>query len=159
MSVRLEAATEVAAPVTRVWDELIDWRGQARWIPLTTIRIVSDGDAGLGVRGAALSGFWLGPLPLGLLDRFVVTGWTPATPGPDGQPLAELEIRHLGPYFTGFGIFRLRGHETGTSVRCVEVFDLPAARLLNPVARLLLPVLRRGFGISLKRFAAVCETA
>ena len=125
MSLRLEAATEVAAPLTRVWDELVDWPGQSRWIPLTTVRILSDHDAGLGVRASSLSGFWLGRLPLGLLDRFVVTGWTPPTAGPDGYPLAELEVWHFGPYFTGVGVFGLRGHETGTRVNCAEVFDLP----------------------------------
>jgi hypothetical protein len=156
VSLRLEAATEVVAPVTRVWDELVDWSGQSRWIPMTTVRIVSDHQAGVGVRAVALSGYWLGPLPLGLLDRFVVTGWTPPGPGADGHPLAELEVRHLGPYFTGAGVFALRGHETGTTVTCVETFDLPAGRLLNPAGRLLLPVLRRGFRVSLKRFAAVC---
>jgi len=158
VSLRLEVATEVAAPVTRVWDELVDWPGQSRWIPLTTVRILSDHDAGLGVRAAALSGFWLGPLPLGLLDRFVVTEWTPPTAGPDGHPSAKLEVRHLGPYFTGVGAFGLRGHETGTTVNCAEVFDLPAGRVLNPAGRLLLPALRRGFGASLKKFAAVCES-
>jgi hypothetical protein len=157
VNLRLEAATEVAAPVTRVWDELVDWAGQSRWIPLTTVRIVTDQDAGQGVRAVALSGFWLGRLPLGLLDRFVVTEWTPPTAGADGHPLAELEVRHLGPYFTGAGAFALRGHETGTTVTCVELFDLPAARLLNRSGRLLLPVLRRGLAASLKRFAAVCE--
>ena len=110
----------------------------------------------MGVRASALSGWWLGRVPLGLLDRFVVTGWTPPAPGADGHPLAELEVRHLGPYFTGVGAFGLRGHEMGTTVTCVEVFDLPAARLLNPAGRLLLPMLRRGFGVSLKRFSAVC---
>ena len=157
MSVRLEAATEVAAPATRVWDELVDWRGQSRWIPLTTVRMVSDYDAGPGVRAAALTGFWLGRVPLGLLDRFVVTGWTPPMSGVDGQPRAELEVRHLGPYFTGVGSFRLRGHETGTTVSCVELFDLLGGRVPDPVGRLLLPVLQRGLGASLKKFAAVCE--
>ena len=40
----------------------------------------------------------------GLLDRFIVTGWSP--PADD---TAELEILHLGPYFTGEGVFRLTG--------------------------------------------------
>src|SRR3712207_8695935 len=28
VSVRLEVATQVAAPVTRVWEELVDWRSE-----------------------------------------------------------------------------------------------------------------------------------
>ena len=104
MSVRLETSAEIAAPLARVWDELVDWPGQSRWIPFTTVRIETDHEAGLGVRATALSGCWLGRIPAGLLDRFVVTGWTP--PGPDGR--AELEVLHLGPYFTGEGVFALR---------------------------------------------------
>ncbi len=70
--------------------------------------VVTDHDEGLGVRAEALSGFWLGGLPVGLLDRFVVTGWTPPD---DGS--AELEVLHLGPYFTGEGVFALRSDGTG----------------------------------------------
>ena len=159
MSVRLEVATHIRAPVTRVWDELVDWSGQSRWIPFTTVRISSAHDAGLGVRAAALSGFWLGRLPVGLLDRFVVTSWTPPPPAGDGGEVsAELEVLHLGPYFTGVGVFALHGDGAGTRVSCVEVFDLPGGRLLDSLGRLLLPVLRRGFRLSLRRFAAVCAS-
>ena len=120
---------------------------------------MSDHDAGLGVRAAALSGFWLGRLPLGLLDRFVVTGWTPPTAGPDGHPSAKLEVLHLGPYFTGVGAFGLRGHETGTTGELRRaVRSAGRAGVLDPAGRLLLPLLRRGFGASLKKFAAVCES-
>ena len=172
MSVRLEVETEVGAPITRVWDELVDWAGQSRWIPFTTVRITTA-HTGLGVRAAALSGFWLGRLPVGLLDRFVVTGWTPPTATDDGSlstagwgdppesprkstGRAELEVLHLGPYFTGVGVFVLDGHEGGTRVSCVELFDLPGGSLLDAPGRLLLPVLRTGFRLSLRRFAAVC---
>ena len=156
MSVRLEVATEIRAPLVRVWEELTDWSGQSRWIPFTTVRVTSPRDAGLGVRATALSGFWLGRLPIGLLDRFVVTGWTPPTADDGGRACAELEVLHLGPYFTGVGVFALRGNEVDTSVCCVELFDLPCGRLLDPPGRLLLPALRTGFRLSLRRFAAVC---
>ena len=43
--------------------------------------------------------------------------------------------------------------ELATLQRCT-----PAGRVLNPAGRLLLPALRRGFGASLKKFAAVCES-
>ena len=142
MSVRLEVATDIGAPIGRVWDELVDWAGQSRWIPFTTVDITTPHDTGLGVRAAALSGFRLGRLPVGLLDRFVVVGWTP--PSAAG---AELEVLHLGPC-TG---------PVGTRVSAVELFDLPGGRLLEAPASLLLPVLRAGFAVSLRRFAAVCE--
>lgn len=169
MSVRLEVATEIAAPIDRVWDELVDWAGQSRWIPFTTVDITTPSTEGLGVRAAALSGFRLGRLPVGLLDRFVVVGWTP--PSIAG---AELEVLHLGPYFTGPGVFSLsqRGAEPSaggddppappregprTRVSAVELFDLTGGRLLEPPVRLLRPLMRAGFGVSLRRFAAVCE--
>ena len=174
MSVRLAVETQIQAPVGRVWDELVDWAGQSRWIPFTTLRISTPHDAGLGVRATALSGFWLGRLPVGLLDRFVVTGWTPpaatgdgaeSTAGGDDPPRtprrstgwAELEVLHLGPYFTGVGVFALEGTDASTTVSCVELFDLPGGGLLDAPGRLLLPVLRTGFRLSLRRFAAVCE--
>ena len=157
MSVRLEVATRTQAPIARVWEELTDWAGQSRWIPFTTVRVASPHDAGLGVRAVALSGFRLGRLPIGLLDRFVVTGWTPPTLGDDGSGRAELEVLHLGPYFTGVGVFALHGTEAGTKVSCVELFDLPGGSLLDAPGRLLLPMLRTGFRLSLRRFAAVCS--
>ena len=154
MSVRLETSAEIAAPLDRVWDELVDWPGQSRWIPLTKVRIETDHAAGLGVRATALSGYWLGRIPVGLLDRFVVTGWTP--PGADAR--AELEVLHLGPYFTGEGVFALRHQGDVTTVNCVELFNLPLGTVTERIGRLLLPVLRIGFTISLRRFAAVCES-
>ena len=152
MSTRLEVATTVGAGLDRVWDELVDWHGQARWIPLTTLRVRSPHDAGLGVRIAALSGFWLGRLPLGLLDNFVVTGWSPPADG-----VAELEVLHLGPYFTGEGVFRLRGDGDRTEVRAVELFTVPGGPLPNRLARLVLPLMRLGFRQSLRQLAAVAE--
>ncbi|GAA1836746.1 SRPBCC family protein [Microlunatus capsulatus] len=152
MSTRLEVATTVDASLDRVWDELVDWHGQARWIPLTTLRVRSPHDTGLGVRIAALSGFWLGRLPLGLLDNFVVTGWTPPA---DGH--AELEVLHLGPYFTGEGVFHLHGDATRTEVSAVELFTVPGGPLPNRLARLVLPLMRVGFRQSLRQLAAVAE--
>jgi len=154
VSVRLETSAQIAAPLDRVWNELVDWPGQSRWIPFTTVKIETDHAAGLGVRATALSGYWLGRVPVGLLDRFVVTGWTP--PGADAR--AELEVLHLGPYFTGEGVFTLRSQDGVTTVTCVELFNLPLGTVTERVGRLLLPVLRTGFKISLRRFAAVCES-
>ena len=153
MSTRLKVAGVIDAGLERVWDELVDWHGQARWIPLTTLRVLSPDSTGLGVRVAALSGFWLGRLPVGLLDRFVVTGWSPPA---DGE--AELEVLHLGPYFTGEGVFHLTGDEATTRVRAVELFTVPGGPLTNRLVRLALPVMRIGFTASLRKLAAIAET-
>jgi uncharacterized protein YndB with AHSA1/START domain len=152
VSTRLEAATTVTAEVERVWEVLVDWRGQARWIPLTTLQVRSGQEAGLGVRIAALSGFWVGGVPVGLLDNFVVTGWSPPAAGE-----AELEVLHLGPYFTGEGVFHLTEQDGRTRVACTELLTVPGGSPVNRLVGLTLPVMRRGFQLSLARLAAVCE--
>jgi Polyketide cyclase / dehydrase and lipid transport len=152
VSVQLEVSAEIDAPVAAVWEVLIDWTGQSRWIPLTTVRVLTAHDVGLGVRAEALSGVWVGRIPFGLLDRFIVTGWSPPA-----HNAAELEISHLGPYFTGKGVFRLTGHDGKTSVRCVEVFSLPGARVTELVARVTLPALRAGFARSLHALGEIVE--
>jgi hypothetical protein len=152
VSIRLEVSAESDAPLTTVWDVLVDWPGQSRWIPLTTVSVITDRQTGLGVRAEALSGVWLGRIPFGLLDRFIVTSWY--APVAD---TAELEILHLGPYFTGEGVFRLKGHDGKTTVSCTEVFSVPGGRLVEWLARLALPGLRAGFASSLRTLAAIAE--
>jgi hypothetical protein len=152
VSIRLEVSADASAPVTAVWDVLVDWAGQSRWIPLTTVRVTTDRQGGLGVRAEALSGIWLGRIPFGLLDRFIVTGWSPAV-----SDTAELEILHLGPYFTGEGVFRLTGHDGRTTVGCTEVFSVPGGRLTEWLARLTMPALRAGFARSLRTLATIAE--
>jgi hypothetical protein len=152
VSVRLDVSCEVDTPVAAVWEVLVDWTAQSRWIPLTTVKVTDDRNRGLGVRAEALSGVRLGRIPLGLLDRFIVTGWSP--PDDDG---AELEILHLGPYFTGEGVFRLTGRNGRTTVSCTEVFSLPGGRAVEWLARLALPVLRVGFDGSLHRLREIAE--
>jgi hypothetical protein len=152
VSVRLEVSADIDAPLAVVWEELIDWPGQSRWIPMTTVQVTNDRNAGIGVRAEALSGIWLGRIPLGLLDRFIVTGWSP----PAGDA-AELEILHLGPYFTGEGVFRLTGHYDKTTVSCIEVFSLPGGRPVEWLARRAFPLLRAGFAQSLRALAAIAE--
>ncbi|GAA3639620.1 SRPBCC family protein [Microlunatus ginsengisoli] len=152
MTVRLAVSAAVRADPGRVWSELTDWAGQSRWIPFTTVR-AAGATTGIGVRVTALSGFWLARLPVGLLDRFIVTDWRP----PDDEP-GRLEVLHLGPYFTGPGVFTVVPGDGATRIECVELFDLPAGRITEVPVRLLLPVMRRGFGESLRRLAAICES-
>jgi hypothetical protein len=152
VSICLEVSADIDAPVAAVWDALIDWTGQSRWIPLTTVRVITERQVGLGVRAEALSGVWLGRIPLGLLDRFIVTGWSPPV-----SDTAELEILHLGPYFIGDGAFRLLGHDGKTSVSCTEAFSIPVGRPVEWLARLAMPALRVGLARSLRALGAIVE--
>ncbi|MET0692610.1 MAG: SRPBCC family protein [Propionibacteriaceae bacterium] len=153
MSLRLQVSVEAAATPPTVWAEMTDWVGQARWIPFTTVKVVSDHDTGLGVRAAALSGFWLGRIPVGLLDNFVVTGWTPPMDGAFG----ELEVLHLGPFFTGEGAFRVEASGDGTRITATEVFSLPGGTPVETLVRLALPVMRRAFLVSLGTLKRIAE--
>jgi hypothetical protein len=144
----LQVAIQASAEPARVWQVLIDWAGQSRWIPFTTVDVVSDHDQGLGVRAVALSGIRLGRIPVGLLDNFVVTGWRPAK---------ELEVLHLGPYFTGEGAFRLEPHHGGTRVTATEVFSLPGGKPIEAIVRLGLPLMRAAFRRSLRGLATIAE--
>jgi hypothetical protein len=144
----LQVAIQASAEPARVWQVLIDWAGQSRWIPFTTVDVVSDHDQGLGVRAVALSGIRLGRIPVGLLDNFVVTGWRPAK---------ELEVLHLGPYFTGEGAFRLEPHQGGTRVTATEVFSLPGGKPIEALVRLGLPLMRAAFRRSLRGLATIAE--
>jgi hypothetical protein len=154
VSSRLEVVETTGADLDRAWEVLVDWAGQSRWIPLTTVQVMGGSGRGAGARLVALSGFRLGPVPVGLLDRFVVTGWSPPE---DGE--AELEVLHLGPYFTGEGVFHLRDLGGRTEVRATEVFTVPGGPPTNALARLALPVMRVGFRQSLRQFGAVAEGA
>lgn len=144
----LQVAVQASAEPARVWQVLINWAGQSRWIPFTTVEVVSDHDQGLGVRAVVLSGFRLGRIPVGLLDNFVVTGWRPAK---------ELEVLHLGPYFTGEGAFRLEPHHGGTRVTATEVFSLPGGKPIEAIVRLGLPLMRAAFRRSLRGLATIAE--
>ena len=152
MSVDLRVAHLVAAPPADVWRVLVDWVGQRRWIPFTTVRVLSGHETGLGVRCVALSGFWWGRIPVGLLDRFTVTAWQPPSDTEDGL----LEVLHTGPYFSGPGAFALIPTPGGgTKVRCTEIFDVVGGPVPTRLAGLLLPVMRIGFGGSLRALARV----
>ena len=152
MSVDLRVDHTIAAPPDVVWPVLVDWAGQARWIPFTTVRVVSDHGEGLGVRCEALSGVWLGRVPVGLLDRFSVTAWQ--VPSATGSGV--LEVLHTGPYFRGPGTFELEpAAGGGTRVSCTEIFDVVGGALPTRLAGLLLPVMRKGFAASLRALGKV----
>ena len=174
VSVRLEVATEVRAPVTRVGTSWSTGPASRAGSPSPRCasrrttrpawacgrpRCPASGSA--GCPSGCSTGSWS---PDGRHPRRPTTasfplprGATPPNP-PGNAPDGPSSRCSTWPYFTGVGVFALHGHPAGTRVSAVELFDLPGGRLLEPPGRLLLPVLRQGFRLSLRRFAAVCES-
>jgi hypothetical protein len=162
----LTASVTAKVPAPVAWRAVVDWPGQARWIPFTTVEVRSAGgpgvpDEGIGVRVEAWSGIRVGPLRVGLLDRFVVTGWTvPDEHGPDEKgpdQLGEVEVLHLGPGFTGVGTIRVVSVADGSMIAVTESFLPPGGALAAVFVRPLLPLLRAGLSFSLRRLAAQLE--
>ncbi len=158
MPLLLTASVTADVPAAVAWRAVVDWPGQSRWIPFTTVEVDSatglrSGDAGIGVRVESLSGIRVGPLRIGLLDRFVVTGWTPPTEDGPG----EVEVLHLGPGFTGVGTIRVLSAAGGSIIAVTESFLPPGGAAAAVVVRPLLPVLRAGLTYSLRRLASLLE--
>ena len=75
-------------PARSVYDELVDWRGHAEWVPMTRV-VMESGDGGVGTTFVATTG--LGPLALP--DRMRV----------EEMDSADMTVRivKIGPVLTG----------------------------------------------------------
>jgi uncharacterized protein YndB with AHSA1/START domain len=143
---------EVAAPVQRVWDTLTDWPSHGRWVPMTTVRTLSDLPGGVGARFVARSG--LGPL--GFDDPMTVTTWQPPT---DGSP-GRCEFRKTGRVVEGFAAFTMTETSPGrTRLEWTEAITVVGVRRV-PGAELVSRVMGRAvFGRAVARAAAEAESA
>lgn len=144
MTLRFNGSAMVPAAPSDVWPDLVDWVGQSRWIPLTTMRVIHERVEGIGSRIRAEHGPRFGRKRVGITDNLVVTGW---------EPPYELEVAHLGPWFTGVGVFTIeaRGLRSWLSIR--ERIDLPGGRPVEAAVLAIRPVLQRQLAGSLRRFA------
>lgn len=163
MPLLLTASVTANVPASVAWRAVVDWPGQSRWIPFTTVEVQPTAehgarDQGIGVLVHAWSGIRVGPLRLGLLDRFVVTGWQePGGDGLDGDGPGEVEVLHLGPGFTGVGTIRVLSVAAGSIITVTESFLPPGGAAAALIVRPLLPALRAGLTLSLRRLAALLE--
>lgn len=77
----------VPLPLAETWRRLTEWPRHAEAVPLTRIRVLTDGPTSVGTRLVARSG--IGPLALD--DVMEVTVWRPPADGEGG--LCRLEKR------------------------------------------------------------------
>jgi hypothetical protein len=146
VSVLFHGSTMVPAAPAEIWDELVDWVGQARWFPLTTMRVLSERAEGLGARIRAQHGIRLGDRRFGLTDEFTITGW---------EPPYELEVIHLGPRFTGVGVCTIEPRGRRSWVTLKERVTATGGKPVEIAVRTVRPAIQRQLQRSLERFATL----
>jgi carbon monoxide dehydrogenase subunit G len=86
---------DVDAPQQAVWDALVDWPRQGRWMPATTVRVAGGSGSEVGARIEARTG--LGPVRV--LDRMTIRQW---------QPPRRCAVEHTGRVIRGTAWFEVR---------------------------------------------------
>ncbi len=138
-TVKFTVTRDLTLPARAVFDELIDWRGHAKWVPLTKVQILK-GDGGPGTEFIATSG--LGPLALP--DRMRVDAL-------DAEAMT-VRISKIGPVLTGVVHLSVTATGEGTS-RLDWVEDIVVPRLPQFLAKLVAAAARVGFQASITRMA------
>jgi hypothetical protein len=136
---------DLLLPARIVFDELIDWRGHAAWVPLTRVEILT-GDGGPGTEFVATSGVG----PLALPDRMRVDELDPEA--------MTVRVTKIGPVLTG--VVHLSVTPTGESTSRLEwVEDIRVPVLPQFLARPVAAAARRGFETSITRMAKLLAAA
>jgi uncharacterized protein YndB with AHSA1/START domain len=146
-AVTFEVVHRFDASAESVWDELIDWRGHAAWVPMTRVAIGAGDPHAVGATFTA----WTGPGPLALEDRMRVTtlDWDPGTSS------GRCEVDKLGPVLRGTASFTVEPVTGGSLVRWIEDVTVPVVpQLLSPVVAW---IGATGFRLGMRRLAALLD--
>lgn len=144
---RLDLHQDTSAPRDVVWDVLIDWEQQPRWmLDAKEVHVTSPHREGLGVELRCPTNL----LGLTVQDTMRVTGW---------DAPRYLEVTHTGRIITGTGAFELSVlPDGGTRIGWWEEVDPPLGAVGELGARVFaLPIIRRIFRRSLRNLAARAE--
>jgi hypothetical protein len=148
--VRFTASLEVAASAERVWSALVDWPAHGRWVPLTTVRVLTPSGEGVGARFCGRTG--VGPLAFD--DPMEVVQWRPPRAGDAGF----CRVVKQGRVVLGEAWFEVVPLAAG---RCradwTEVVEVVPVALTRPLRRLAEPLGRRAFVATLRRMRAQVE--
>lgn len=138
-AVYFRVSRDLDLPARAVFDELVDWRAHAEWVPLTRVRIES-GDGGQGTVFVATSGIG----PLALPDRMRVDALDPDA--------MTVRVTKVGPVLTG--VVDLTVTALGESRSRLDwVEDIRVPYLPQFLARPVAAAARRGFETSISRMA------
>lgn len=139
--VHLSIPVEVDAPAQRVWDAVVDWEAQGRWILGTRVRATRGPGRGVGDHVTAVTGVGR----VGFSDEFEITVW---------EPPRVCVVQHLGRVVRGTGTFAVEAESAARS-RFVwsEDLQLPLGLLGRVGWPLVRPAFAAGVRRSLLRFA------
>lgn len=131
------ASVTIAAPVAKVWRELVNWEDQGNWMALTKVAASDSGadDSGIGTVIEAFTGIGR----FGVLDKMKVVDWEPPT---------FCRVDHYGKFIKGIGEFKLVELEGKTRFDWFEEIRAPKFILL-----VIKPFTLLAVNYSLRKFA------
>lgn len=137
--VHFTVTRDLPLPAGVVFDELIDWKGHANWVPLTRVEVLT-GDGGPGTEFVATTGIG----PIALPDRMRVDVLDPTA--------MTADITKIGPVLTGQVYLSVMS--TGaTSSRLEWVEDIRVPGVPQFLAGLVAKAAAKGFQTSITRLA------
>lgn len=145
---RIQASTHVEATPQQVWDVLVDWENQPRWMAdARSVKVTSPHRAGADVTVVCATDIALGIV---VDDPMLVTEW---------EEPRVLGVRHLGRVIRGVGAFELDQTAHGTALTWWEEAEVPFWALGEAVAELtVVPWVRRVFRTSLAGLKRIAES-
>jgi uncharacterized protein YndB with AHSA1/START domain len=145
MNVSSEIA--LAAPIERVWELLVRWEDQARWMrDADSVRLLTAQREGVGTRIGVKTRVLNVPL---FTEHLEVTLW---------EPPRRLVIAHRS-FVRGVGVWRLQPVEGGTWFSWTEELALPIPILGELALRVYRPFMRRLMGGALANLQAWVASA
>ncbi len=144
-SVKFTVNRDLNLPARAVFDELVDWRGHAKWVPLTKVQVLK-GDGGPGTEFIATSGIG----PLALPDRMRVDAL-------DAEAMT-VRVSKIGPVLTG--VVHLSVTATGEGASRLDwVEDILVPHMPQFLAKPVAAAARMGFQASISRMAKLLAAA
>ena len=120
-----------------VWDELVDWKGHEKWIPLTRVDVEPGDPTAVGAEFTA----WTGVGPASLEDRMRVKqcDWD------EGTATGRCEVEKLGPILRGTAGFTIEPGLSATATDLVWFEDVSIRYLPQFLAPILSAIGAGGF--------------